>query len=140
MPGGTTTPIRILTRTDHEIRFEADGHIRSAAYARDGDTLHLDCGTRVLVLRDTTFAPPGIADDEAGGTLRAPMTGLVVEMFVTTGDAVVRGQVLAVLEAMKMEHQIVAPADGVVDAIGAARGAQVAGGDLLVRLKAEETV
>ncbi len=136
---GETAQLRILMRSQHEVRFETQGHIRSAAYARDGDTLHLDCENRVLVLRDRTFAPPVTTDSEASGTLRAPMTGLVVSLSVAVGDVVVRGQVLAVLEAMKMEHQIVAPANGVVEAIGAAFGAQVTGGDLLVRLEVEET-
>ena len=130
--------LRILTRSDDEVHFEEQGHIRSATYARHQDMLHLDCGGVVLAVRDRTFAPPAASDNEASGALRAPMSGVMIELAVAVGDTVARGQVVAVLEAMKMEQQIVAPIDGIVEAIGAVRGAQVAGGDLLVRLKAEE--
>ncbi len=72
--------------------------------------------------------------DEAGataGSLRAPMPGLVRVVRAGVGDTVKRGQALLVLEAMKMEHTIAAPRDGVIAAI-AAEGSQVSEGTVLV--------
>jgi 3-methylcrotonyl-CoA carboxylase alpha subunit len=83
--------------------------------------------------------PLARADEAAAGTgsLRAPMPGLVKVVRAAKGDAVVRGQPLLILEAMKMEHTIAAPHDGLVAEI-AAEGAQVSDGAVLVRF-AEET-
>ncbi len=69
-----------------------------------------------------------------GGRLTAPMPGKVVSFAVQAGDAVKAGQVLAIMEAMKMEHTIAAPADGVVAELLYAPGDQVAEGAELLRL------
>jgi 3-methylcrotonyl-CoA carboxylase alpha subunit len=69
-----------------------------------------------------------------GGRLTAPMPGKVVSIAVRSGDAVRKGQPLAVMEAMKMEHTIAAPADGVVAEVLYAPGDQVAEGAELLRL------
>jgi 3-methylcrotonyl-CoA carboxylase alpha subunit len=69
-----------------------------------------------------------------GGQLTAPMPGKVLSFAVQPGDAVKKGQVLAVLEAMKMEHTIAAPADGVVGELLYAPGDQVAEGAALLSL------
>ena len=71
------------------------------------------------------------------GGMRAPMPGMVKIVKAAAGEAVSKGQALLVLEAMKMEHTIAAPHDGVVAAI-AAEGAQIAEGTVLVTF--EETV
>ncbi|CDX55801.1 Methylcrotonoyl-CoA carboxylase subunit alpha, mitochondrial [Mesorhizobium plurifarium] len=82
-----------------------------------------------------TVPDPLAKADEAGaasGSLRAPMPGLVKLVRAATGDAVIKGQPLLILEAMKMEHTIAAPHDGVIAEI-AAEGAQVSDGTVLVR-------
>ncbi|MFM6996345.1 MAG: acetyl/propionyl/methylcrotonyl-CoA carboxylase subunit alpha [Limnohabitans sp.] len=71
-----------------------------------------------------------------GGRLTAPMPGKVVSFFVKAGDPVRSGQALAVMEAMKMEHTIAAPADGVVAELLYAPGDQVGEGAELLRLQA----
>ena len=70
-----------------------------------------------------------------GGRLSAPMPGKVVSFAVQAGDVVKAGQVLAIMEAMKMEHTIAAPADGVVAELLYAPGDQVAEGAALLRLE-----
>jgi 3-methylcrotonyl-CoA carboxylase alpha subunit len=73
--------------------------------------------------------------EEAGGgadSLRAPMPGLVKVVRAAAGDTVAKGQPLLVLEAMKMEHAIAAPHDGVIAEI-ASEGSQVTDGAVLVR-------
>jgi 3-methylcrotonyl-CoA carboxylase alpha subunit len=69
-----------------------------------------------------------------GGRLTAPMPGKVVSFLAKAGDKVTRGQALAVMEAMKMEHTITAPHDGVVQELLYAAGDQVAEGGELLRL------
>ena len=71
-----------------------------------------------------------------GGRLTAPMPGKVVSFAVQAGDSVTKGQPLAVMEAMKMEHTIAAPADGVVQELLYAPGDQVAEGAELIRIAA----
>jgi len=75
----------------------------------------------------------------AGGNLiEAPMPGLLKAVFARAGQAVVRGDRLAVLEAMKMEHVLVAARDGVIAEVLATEGAQVAAGAALIRLEDAE--
>jgi 3-methylcrotonyl-CoA carboxylase alpha subunit len=69
-----------------------------------------------------------------GGRLTAPMPGKVVSFSVKTGDKVSKGQALAVMEAMKMEHTIAAPADGVVQELLYAPGDQVTEGSELLKI------
>lgn len=66
--------------------------------------------------------------------VRAPMPGTLLGYKVALGQTVKRGDVLLILEAMKMENEIVAPADGSVAALSATEGAAVSTGDLLVEL------
>ena len=71
----------------------------------------------------------------AGSTkVVAPMPGTILDMKVSVGQAVKRGQVICVLEAMKMENEIPAPADGVVVSVNVQKGATVAANDILVSL------
>jgi 3-methylcrotonyl-CoA carboxylase alpha subunit len=78
--------------------------------------------------------PLARADEAAAGvgSLRAPMPGVVKLVRTAKGEAVIKGQPLLILEAMKMEHTIAAPYDGLIADI-AAEGAQVADGTVLVR-------
>ncbi len=77
------------------------------------------------------------ADVVAEGSLLAPMPASVVRVAVTEGQAVSAGDVVVVLEAMKMQHTITAPTDGVVTQLGATEGAQVESGAVLALIEAE---
>jgi 3-methylcrotonyl-CoA carboxylase alpha subunit len=92
--------------------------------------------------RATVFAhvhPEALADAaEAGGVVKAPMPGKVLSVKVKAGDTVSKGQSLVVLEAMKMEHALAAPRDGVVADVSVSVDGQVAEGDVLVTLADEE--
>ena len=78
---------------------------------------------------------PGSSGTEDEGGLVAPMPGKVLEVLVAQGDVVEAGTPLMVLEAMKMEHRIVAAADGTVVAVHYAAGDQVAQGAVLLDLE-----
>ena len=86
---------------------------------------------RRLALQAELKAP----EEEAQGTLNAPMPGKVVQLLVAEGAAVRKGQPLLILEAMKMEHTITAPVDGKVSAIHFAAGEQVLEGAQLISIE-----
>jgi 3-methylcrotonyl-CoA carboxylase alpha subunit len=100
------------------------------------DAVAVDSGDAIYVLRhgrqtkvslrDLTLDEAG--DDAAGGLVRAPMHGKVLSVLVEQGARVRRGQRLAIIEAMKMEHTLIAPIDGTVAEIAVAADAQVAEG------------
>lgn len=69
---------------------------------------------------------------EGAGTITAPMSGTIFKTLVNAGDTVKNGQVVIVLEAMKMENEIFSPCDGTVKEVRVAQGAAVSPGDVLV--------
>ena len=75
-------------------------------------------------------APAPVAAPAGGTQLKAPMPGTVIDIKATNGAAVKKGQTVLILEAMKMENEIVAPADGVITFV-ASKGASVNTDDLL---------
>ena len=119
------------------IRFE--GERETHAVSKDAAVRTARWPGHVTVFSDGAafdFAVPDpfakAAEAEAGaGSMRAPMPGLVKVVRAAKGDAVSKGQPLLILEAMKMEHTIAAPHDGVVAEI-AAEGAQITEGTVLV--------
>jgi 3-methylcrotonyl-CoA carboxylase alpha subunit len=102
---------------------------------RKGDEAHVftaQAATKIIAI--DALAHAGDTQSE-GGRLTAPMPGKVVSFAVKAGDTVKRGQALAVMDAMKMEHTIAAPADGVVAELLFAPGDQVTEGAELLRLE-----
>jgi 3-methylcrotonyl-CoA carboxylase alpha subunit len=90
---------------------------------------------RRYVLEQTRGSAAGAAGD---GTILSPMPGRIIAVDVAAGDAVTKGQKLVTLEAMKMEHSLTAPFDGLVTDLNAIVGGQVSEGSLLVRLEVTE--
>jgi 3-methylcrotonyl-CoA carboxylase alpha subunit len=97
---------------------------QKARAIQDGKNWHVfwNGAYRKLSLKDELPAP---ADAAAAGSLAAPMPGKVIQVLVEKGAKIKKGQPLLILEAMKMEHTITAPADGVVKDIRFAAGEQV---------------
>ncbi|MFF7588473.1 acetyl/propionyl/methylcrotonyl-CoA carboxylase subunit alpha [Kitasatospora purpeofusca] len=109
----------------------SEGEVRRAyAVARHGDRVYVDTpfGSTVLTALPRFPDPVGQTDP---GVLLAPMPGTVVRTAAEVGDTVTAGQPLLWLEAMKMEHKVTAPADGVLAELRAAPGQQVELGALL---------
>ena len=125
--------------------------VRSGSFLLDGKRIEVDLhgpGTdepapAMLVAEGgsvwqlTPWRVEGAAGGAAGdGAILSPMPGKVIAVEVAAGDKVTKGQKLLTLEAMKMEHSLTAPFDGVVAELNAAPGAQVQVEALLVRIEA----
>ncbi len=109
----------------------------SSAYTHLGDeiTVFSDGGQVFHTIDPLDRASTAGGD---GNLIEAPMPGLVKAVFVESGQNVAEGDRLAILEAMKMEHSLLAARDGVVAEVLAAPGAQVEAGAALVRLEDED--
>jgi biotin carboxyl carrier protein len=120
-----------------------DGHSREMVIEREGDRVDvwLD-GERIeAVVRDeVSRAIAAVLKAPAAGpsAVEAPMPGVVVSVPVKVGDAVEAGQPVVVVEAMKMQNELVAEMAGVVASVDVKPGQTVDRGAILVRLKAKE--
>jgi propionyl-CoA carboxylase alpha chain len=112
---------------------EVDGVTRSYRVRRAGAAVHVNGARGQCDLHELPRYPDPSAQ-AAAGSLLAPMPGAVVRVDVAEGDSVLAGQPLLVLEAMKMEHEIVAPSDGTVSALPVGVGDQVDAGALLAAI------
>ena len=99
-----------------------------------GSVAVFGAGGAVFQLDDPLDAGSGT---EAKGAVEAPMPGMVTAVLVAAGETIEKGQRLAVLEAMKMEHALTAPRDGIIAEVLAMEGDQVEAGAALVRLEEE---
>jgi 3-methylcrotonyl-CoA carboxylase alpha subunit len=137
-------------------RITACGKSVMAAGELKGNELYADIDghrQRVVVVphdgRFTLFGPrgamqfalarPDFGEDSgqpAADAFLAPMPGVIVKLLVEPGTAVEQGQPLLILEAMKMEHRVCAPADGTVKSFYFEAGEQVSGGDELLKFEA----
>jgi 3-methylcrotonyl-CoA carboxylase alpha subunit len=154
--GGEHVKAELVTLHDGALRLALNGRAAPLSFRAAADTIELRYGERqaravvyTLGESDHVFTAAGAAqilsidllahagdDASEGGRLTAPMPGKVVSFSVKAGDVVKKGQPLAVMEAMKMEHTIAAPADGMVQELLFAPGDQVAEGAELLKLAA----
>lgn len=116
----------------------ADGEAHTVEVFRDGDAVWLRGGGAEPVRFSRPLATDAAAGAVGGGSLEAPMPGVVIEVRAEPGAVVAEGDVLVVLESMKMELQVQSPRDGVVAEVAVATGDQIARGQVLVALASEE--
>jgi len=129
--------LRLHACAPGEVDLEAGGVRRRVSVQRAGERVFVDSALGATELR----ALPRFAEPElqlATGSLVAPMPGLVRQVCVAVGDRVAKGDVLLVLEAMKMETPIRAPEAGRVAELRASAGQQVEAGALLAVIEGEE--
>jgi 3-methylcrotonyl-CoA carboxylase alpha subunit len=121
------------------VRVTLAGRELGGTVVAQGEQVHVFMGGNTYVL-ERHDAMTHAGDDEQGhaGGLAAPMPGKIIAISVKAGDAVKKGQALLVMEAMKMEHTIAAPADGTVREIFYAVGDQVTEGAELAAIDAAE--
>jgi acetyl/propionyl-CoA carboxylase alpha subunit len=127
---------RLEVRHDDGLRatLDVDGE-RLALTASAG---WLDAAGCCAPFADLSDAPPQRDDPFAHGLMTSTMHGQLSSLAVAPGQAVRRGEFVLAIEAMKMEHRFEAPIDGTVVEVGAAAGTQVAPGQLLLRIEAQE--
>jgi 3-methylcrotonyl-CoA carboxylase alpha subunit len=117
-----------------------DGHRSQTIVAHTDNSINLYQENGVFNF--THILPDhGQSDDNgAQGGLNAPMNGTMVSVLVTAGDKVVKGQSLMIMEAMKMEHTIKAPADGIIDEVFFNTGDMVDGGAPLLAFSINDEI
>ncbi len=131
---GSGETVLVHEWTPDDIELEVDGRrLRAAVTVADGVGYVTLGRTTVTLPVKPRFAVPG--SELPTGGLVAPMPGSVIELRCAVGDTVAAGQVLVVLEAMKMEHHITAPFAGTVTVLPIAVGDQVENGALLLTIE-----
>ncbi|MFO0724408.1 MAG: acetyl-CoA carboxylase biotin carboxylase subunit [Myxococcota bacterium] len=123
--GGQVRRAEVLDHTADRLRLEIDGRVETRVVALRGARAWVSGrGGRCFAIDLAPRFPEKAAAHQVGEAV-APMPGKIVLVPVKVGDTVRRGDTLVVLEAMKMEHPVRAPEDGVVESLAAAVGAQV---------------
>jgi len=132
-------PVGLVSATEDEVVLsDGAGVACSFAVARYSQDVYVDSARGpVHLLALPRFPEPGSAVEQ--GSLVAPMPGNVIRLGAAVGDAVAAGQPLIWLEAMKMEHTITAPTDGVLTQLDVTTGQQVEVGAVLARVEAPES-
>ncbi len=134
--GGADSQVRVVASNERVIELEIDGVRRRfrVAMCEDGFLVH-GWGSTTRLELIPRFPPP--RREEIAGGCNAPMPGVIREVRVSVGERVEPGAILLVLEAMKMEHQIVATDPGVVKEIFVAVGQMVDPDDVLIVVEAD---
>jgi propionyl-CoA carboxylase alpha chain len=125
---------RLVTVAPDEVVLESGGILGTYLVRSEAATVHVNGPRGQCDLLELPRYPDPSAH-AAAGSLLAPMPGSVVRVDVSEGDSVEAGQPLLVLEAMKMEHEIVAPSNGMVSALPVGVGDQVDAGALLAAIE-----
>ena len=126
--------VAIVTERGNKVRFTVDG-VQSNAYVVDDDiSLHIVADGSSFTIRDASLETTRAGAKGGDGKMLAPMNGRIVSVFAKTGESVSKGQRIVILEAMKMQHEIVAPRDGALASVNVAEGDQVATRQLLAAM------
>jgi propionyl-CoA carboxylase alpha chain len=129
--------VQLLSLAPNQVVLDADGVAYRFLVAQYGQEVYVDSSRGPVHLTALPrFPEPGSAVEQ--GSLVAPMPGNVIRIGAAVGDAVIAGQPLIWLEAMKMEHTITAPNDGVLTQLNVNTGQQVEVGAVLARVEAPD--
>jgi len=147
-PWGGLQGFRANSPSSLQLALSHGGETRTIALGADDllEGVATAAGDSILVFSDGqsfAFTLPGTSGAAAGsaasdGSISSPMPGRIISVEVRQGDSVAKGQKLLTLEAMKMEHSLAAPFDGIVADLEAVEGAQVTEGTLLARIEKGE--
>ncbi|MEM6914531.1 MAG: biotin/lipoyl-containing protein, partial [Pseudomonadota bacterium] len=136
--GDETHRVAMIDRGPDSIRTMIDDVPATASFVCEGPTAMISTKNGAFSLTDSFQLPTGGAETEGSGQVTAPMHGAITEIAIDVGQTVAKGDKLAILEAMKMQHELTAPVAGTVKEITATQGAQIGAGDTLIVIEPEE--
>jgi acetyl/propionyl-CoA carboxylase alpha subunit len=134
---GKSLTLRVLARDEATLRAECDGQVLDVRVLEIGAALHVfRSGGQLQLTAVRTDDALQVEGGTEQGSLLTPLPGTIVAVHVENGQKVSRGSALITVEAMKMEHTLTAPYDGVVSKVAFALGDRVQAGAILVELAA----
>lgn len=137
--GERSLRISVLAESGPQISFSLDGRPVTVVYALAGEgRVFLKRGVHSFTFENRAVMMASAGGTSGAGDVVANMHGTLLEVCVAPGDRVEAGDRVAVLEAMKMQHQLTAEMSGIVAAVHAETGAQLASGDLVLTIEAED--
>lgn len=141
--GDTAFSIELLRAKNYEAVLAIEGvrieiHFNHPRRDSSGQTIQFSIGGRAFELVNLNGVIASARDSAGAGAVAAPMHGMLLDVFVKAGDAVKKGDKLAVLEAMKMQHELMADIDGEIEAVHFEPGVQVAADSLLMNIVAAD--
>lgn len=132
--------IEDVTITNSNIRFSYQGVYQRCEFQIIGKTIYLKYAGAYSQFEDVTHVSVSTKEEGGNGQVKASMDGAIIDVFVTPGESVTKGQTLVILEAMKMEHPLKSDVDGIIQSVTVSKGDQVKLRQLLVSVQAEEEV
>jgi acetyl/propionyl-CoA carboxylase alpha subunit len=130
--------LNVITAASDHVLLEVSGVQHRFDIGRGGGVVWVDSGFGSIAMTPVERLPAPAAAGEPG-SLVAPMPGAVVRIEAVIGSQVKAGQPVLVLDAMKMEHQILAPADGILAELRVKPGTQVDAGEVLAIVSGEDS-
>jgi geranyl-CoA carboxylase alpha subunit len=131
--------VEVLSISGNDARLQCNGKRQQFYYfSPQVGELHISLEGQNFELRNLLAFAAQLQQEAGGGRVLAPMHGAVQAVFVAVGDEVKKGQPLLIVEAMKMQHEIVAELDGVVVTVDVEKDNQVEAEELLVEIEARE--
>ncbi|HXF16662.1 MAG TPA: acetyl/propionyl/methylcrotonyl-CoA carboxylase subunit alpha [Burkholderiales bacterium] len=136
LPGGRRLSASATPADDQSLNVELDGRRSPARVVRRAGDITVFCDGRSYLLAFEKAAV--IEEEDPSGRLVSPLPGSVIRVLVSSGETVVKGQALMIIEAMKMEHTVTAPRRGTVKQIYFGEGQQVVEGVQLLEFEPEQ--
>lgn len=129
--------VSIISTNNKQMRLSIDGHQQTVTIAQSGEDYWIHTLDSIYHLTWIDPLPLPQIEDAQQGSLRAPMTGQVIQVAIEQGQMVEAGALLIVLEAMKMEHRITAPHEGVINTVRFSVGDTVQQDEMLLTIIAQ---
>ena len=134
---GTELPVQIERHGNHRAILTVNGKRFDCWVAQDNDKLFVHLNGRSYELQAITEFAAAAAGGSGSGQIKAPMPGVVLECHASAGDSVAEGQSLMMIESMKLQTEITAPASGTVTAMNVEAGQSFDKGTVLIEVAAE---
>ena len=132
--GDVEQDVAILSRDGDRVRYRVGDVQAGARIVTDGATLYIATSGGTFAIRDASHETARAGAKERDATMRAPMNGRIVAVLAKAGDSIAKGQRIVILEAMKMQHEILAPRDGQLASVNVSEGDQVATRQILAAM------